>query len=338
MIALSAWKASRAVVQVKAKCFNNSVLRGRGLRRGFLLHGTHEFGYKRLSSSKAAKERRRIRPWSREEDELLTQLRSEGKSWPDIYKTFPSRSFAAVHSRLSQKKLRSERQVPKAPTARRQRWTEEDDLRLRELREKGIPIHEIATHFPGRSATSVQVHYYQKVSPELEADSVKLSRKGWNLPELEKLVQLRHDRHESFVTIARLLGRSLNSVWAAYHKHVDSKLRPYIPRKHEYSAEEQQRMLQLYRSGLLVDQIAQMLSAQSNRSVDGTKVHIYDALHSSGGTPNRTLSKKQRAVMVEEITALRRQGIPWKTIASRYPGRSASSLQLLVYRESRKKG
>ena len=98
---------------------------------------------------------KRGRPWKGEEEELLLQLREEGKSWAEIDEFFPERSWKALQGRyyilLSG--------PPKTRTYRINPWTDEETELLLKLVDDNLSWKEIAKRLPGRSEGSSRERY-----------------------------------------------------------------------------------------------------------------------------------------------------------------------------------
>ena len=60
--------------------------------------------------------------------------------------------------------MKNETTAAKAkPTSRKARYTPEDDIKSRQLKEQGLSWIAIAKHFPGRTAGAIEVRYYTKL-------------------------------------------------------------------------------------------------------------------------------------------------------------------------------
>jgi hypothetical protein len=91
--------------------------------------------------------------WSAEEDEKLVMLYESGLPWVEIAAHFEGRTVGSCQTRYSRALFEGEN--------RRTKWSDEDSLRLKELREKSdMDWVQIATHFEGRAVNSCQVRYY----------------------------------------------------------------------------------------------------------------------------------------------------------------------------------
>ena len=107
------------------------------------------------------------RQWTSEEDEILTQLKSEKLGPNQIYrsKKLPGRSYASILQRCIKLKLES-----------LDKWTDREVWTAYILYHKGLNVHEIADLLPKRSKAAVNAKltrdalYYHKPPCEMPKD------------------------------------------------------------------------------------------------------------------------------------------------------------------------
>lgn len=90
-----------------------------------------------------------------------------------------------------------------------QLWTPDDDARLFELVEEGLPWHVVA-QWMGRTVQSCRMRHYR-------GGRATRTRRDWSTLEDERLLTL-HEADLPWATIARLMGRSMESCEKRYRR------------------------------------------------------------------------------------------------------------------------
>ena len=255
---------------------------------------------------------RRGRPWTAEEEYLLTKLRDEGTPWTEMEKYFPDRSWKALHS----KHYSLVGDLPK-PGRTEIPWTPEENERLLGLVEGGVPWKEVAKLFPRRTLSGIQSHYGFLKSGELASTPAKARNKF--TAEEDKLLSELVGVGRSWSEIAKFFPvRSTNALRSRY------RLLGKSPQKPRWTAEEDKLLLELVGMDRSWSEIAKFFP---RRTLPGIQSH-YGFLKS--GELASTPAKAQNKFTAEENKLLLDLGgtdRSWTEIAKSFPERSITYLK-----------
>ena len=146
-------------------------------------------------------QRESVKHWTREEDELLLELKEKDISWKEIAESFPGRSPSAVRSHYNF--LRSER--IQAPSSTWKYYTAEENELLLKVAELDISWDAKAEYFPDRSAISLKSHHRKLMEEDPE------SLYHWNSEKEKRLIEAL-ENGKTVQEIGELLGNSTELV------------------------------------------------------------------------------------------------------------------------------
>ena len=147
--------------------------------------------------------------WTAEEDRRLLELREQGKSWEEVHKIFPERSWIAVIARYHRLK-------PDAPgpTKEVNFWTEEEEKLLLELVKADISWEEMAKQLPGRTAKALRAKY-RNLSGDYRVIPKNVSRR-WTAEEDELVLELTRAHIPRAEQVAFFNDRTAQALRARY--------------------------------------------------------------------------------------------------------------------------
>ena len=236
--------------------------------------------------------------WTTEEDNLLLDLRAQGRSWEDIAEAFSRRTPGAAEGRYYTLKrklsMQNEERIP---------WTPEEDKLLQDLRARGQPWKEISKAFPERTQQAVKIRYG------------RISKKQWTSKEDERLQELARSGLNWEEIAERLPGRSPVAISRRYRLlGGDNK------------AQEDKFMIQAIEEGETYKEISRVLGISEH-----TAWRRASKLEKLGRIKLPSKSKKHRYTDadVELIHMMREDNVSWTEISKRFPERSKSAIQQL---------
>lgn len=193
---------------------------------------------------------------------------------------------------------------------RGEKWTAEEEERLIRLRAQSLSWQELAdVHFPWRTGDALRTKYSM-----LTRDPSKPPRKTrrWTKEEKDLLVEL-VEMGESYEEIAkRFPGCSPNTLQAQYRSLTQGRHVPTTVFK-KYTAEEDERVLELRREGLRWREIVLLFD---DRSIDSLR-RRYKVLIASDFTSEED----------ELLQELEEENIPWTERVTFFNNRSLDALQ-----------
>ncbi|KAF2480979.1 hypothetical protein BDY17DRAFT_325705 [Neohortaea acidophila] len=187
-------------------------------------------------------------PWTREEDAILTHLRSQHQSWEDILPSLPSRdTTAALQLRWGKIAPRDEHGRLLQPFV--SRFSPEDDDRLRELRQKRMKYDVISPNMPSpKGTTALKDRYRTALQPRMKLGQESKGFQRWTPTEVARLLHLRGVKHMPWGQIAAELRRSARSVQSLYEARTRGrKDRPTVPRFGGWTSAEDEQLIRLWR-------------------------------------------------------------------------------------------
>ena len=216
--------------------------------------------------------------WKAEEDNLLRELKSQGKTSAEIWKAFPQRTSQAIRERVhlldsARRQLRQAVRGPPRP------WSRDEEELLRERHTKGTPWFDMMPKFPGRSLQAIVRHYHDKVLPQLHNPHALPKHAVWSAEEVDLLVQLRDYENRTFSEIASTLGRSHVSTRSRYYKHTASPTRRRRAPPGAWTTEETKLAVGQRHVGRSYNEIAMLLG---NRTAMGVQCRLSQVLRMSG--------------------------------------------------------
>ncbi len=107
------------------------------------------------------------RPYTQDEDQCLEQLKRQGLKWDKIIEYFPGRTMNALQKRWSTLKVELGLGAPK------NRFTPEEDQRLIQLKEQGLPWAKIAESFEGRTVKALEHRWYDYLMPKMQQNGAQ---------------------------------------------------------------------------------------------------------------------------------------------------------------------
>ncbi len=162
-----------------------------------------------------------------QDDQLLTELKEKGLSWPEIAEHFPGRTPKSLEARY----YSVTQWMTETHRAQRQgghRWTPAQDRLLIELREeKRLPWGKIVESFPNRSRGSVQVRYDLLKKSENTPPPARKKHHIYTPAEDQLLIELRDEAGLSWNQIVKSFPE--RSVAALRLRYVMLKRKTTVP-------------------------------------------------------------------------------------------------------------
>ena len=199
------------------------------------------------------------RSWTDEEEILLLKLRKEGKSWSEIAKLIPERTWRASQKRHGQ--LTRGSSEPKRKKGKL--WTDEENERLMEQKEMGKSWKEIAQQLPGRNLNSIQSHYRYLLTSRKAPENVLVRytpEEDRRLLELAKTDLSWSERAKLFP------GRSQSSLQGRY-----TQLGQEPSIRESWTTEKDERLIELLKTDLTREEIGRLLG----RTVEAVNNRVY---------------------------------------------------------------
>ncbi|KXL48569.1 hypothetical protein M433DRAFT_148572 [Acidomyces richmondensis BFW] len=263
------------------------------------------------------KPRRRCRPWTQQEDDLLVDLRLSGHHWNEAAAKLPGRSVGSCVERGRRAladRLGDSRRLYKV-------WSAEEDAIIARLRQEGYSWLRIADELPqSRNPAAVYVRWSKLQRPE-KAPQLKVP---FTKEEDARLCRLRENEDLSWLEITKQFpGRSCGSLKNRYTAIIPPAKRVWKRRAQSKLTESHMdQVAKLREAGLSWRAIAERLD------VDISPAAIaYKYAHLRSKNPG---SRKYRRFSEEEdnlIRQLRAAGMGWQLMSRYIPGRGANTLQ-----------
>lgn len=252
-------------------------------------------------------------------------LRQKGAPWPSLYSKLPGRTSTAVRKKWRKIATRNERgeilyHVHRAGS----RWTAEEDERVKKLKMEGMTFEYITQLLPGRSLQATTGRWLNALQPRYQAWDKTRRRSRWTEKEHKLLLQYRNEDLLPFDVIAKNLSRTVSAVMTQYMIHMKGEAKPKVNAPY-WTVEEDRKLRQLLYNQIPMEEIGR----QTGRTPDVVQARAFAIRDIEEGP--RVLRSPNR-VHLPAVIDLHQQGVPWKDIASRFPGATIPSLKAIYYR------
>lgn len=206
-------------------------------------------------------------------------------------------------------------------------WSDEEEIRLLELREQDLPWSEIMESFPDRTWSAVRGKY-RKLTRDPSTPKVKQAR-GWSPEEDERLLELKENTSKSWKEIAKLMTgppQRTEATCRRRYRLLTSRLSDAPPaiRRSRLTADEDAFIVQSYNEGMSLEDIARAL----NRGRSSVHRHVKTLLETGRLDPSVRIDRSPfTPAELELMREERAEGKTWVEIRREsFPERTANAL------------
>jgi len=261
--------------------------------------------------------RRRCRPWTKQEDDLLVSLRLSGQHWNEAAAKLPGRSVGSCVERGRRAladRLGDSRRLYKV-------WSPEEDAIVTRLRQEGYSWLKIADELPqSRNPAAVCVRWLKLQRPE----KARRQKVPFSTEEDARQCRLRESKDLSWLEITKHFpGRTCGSLKNRYTAIIPPAKRVWRQRaRSKLTESHMNQVAKLREAGMSWRAVAERLDITISPAAIAYR---YSHLRSKdpGSRRYRRFSENEDAL----IRQLKAEGMGWQLMSRYIPGRGANTLQ-----------